>query len=99
MKLLQLLLDGIINQDLQFIDWQLFNSHVFQHTAVESRFRIAHRQSLSNPQSRAFFPELRSHRGFSPVIKQPTQVGNCFNGFLLAAIILPQPKKPQEGFL
>ena len=37
-----------------------------------------------------------SHRGFSPVIRQHTEVLNRFNGFLYAAILVGPPEKTVE---
>src|SRR6266850_4114536 len=49
--------------------------------------------------SKGFFRNSHSHRGFSPVISQSTEVWNRFNGFFSAAILLAYQKKPLKRFL
>ena len=47
-----------------------------------------------------FYASVRnshSHRGFSPVLRQHTEVLNRFNGFLNAAILFGPPEKTVEN--
>jgi hypothetical protein len=44
----------------------------------------------------ASFRNSHSHRGFSPVLSQHTEVWNRFNGFLFAAILIDLPEKTVE---